>query len=232
MRVGNSVQSTGVHAEDKEAKMRTFTVLIAATLIAPLSAPAQDIDAQFLAKVYSDRYCNRVTGNATNRSVNSTNFGAFWEKELAKSLYKQVLVVPPGGVEEGKAKKFSKACKSPWYYVDPARSRQMTYEPDAIDEALQGQCLKGPVFAYFEAVEPIGICGGAADNFQRKAFTLHYQFSVSASDRQGLDAARDGKTPFRMTIVHLKEMRLADKDIYIHLTGVWAQDGADPAPQP
>jgi len=206
--------------------MRSLCILLSIFLFSPVMALSQDIDTARVASLFGDRYCNRVTGNALNRSVNSTNFGAFWEKELAKSLYKQVIAVPPGGVTEGKAKKFSKACKSAWYYVDPARAKQMTYLPAEIDEVLQEQCLSNPVRAYFEAVEPFDICMGAADKYQRKAFTLHFQFSVSAPDRQVLDAVRDGKAPLRMTIVHLKEMRLADHDIYIHLTGVLAPDAS------
>lgn len=202
--------------------MRSLMLLLIAILLAPLAAAGQDIDTRYVASLYSDRYCNRISGNGVNRAVNSTNFGPFWEKELANSLYKKVLVVPAGQVEEGKAKKYSKACKSPWYFVDPARSRQMTYRPSEVDEALQEQCLSNPEHAYFEAPEPFRICAGEADTFQRQFYALHFAFSINAPDRQVLDGVRDGKVPLRLTIVHLKETRIGEHEVYIHLTGTLA----------
>jgi len=181
-------------------------------LLAGPGLQAQNLGLEDITSKYDDLACNRI-----KRSPDQETFR---EQALMEALYDRVLVLPAGTVRETEQDGAPVRPEAPWIFFNPQKNAVHLLHPPEADQGSSDPYAGHPYASLYKVADPVKICIGRQDAWNRKYFNLLYSFSVYAPDRAALEAVRSGSAPLKLRLLHLEEKLPNAHDLYLHFTGV------------
>jgi hypothetical protein len=192
--------------------MKPILPLFALCILAGSALPAQTLSLEDITAKYDELFCNKIE--------RSPDQEAFREKALVDTLYERVLILPAGAVREAEREGALVQPKAPWIFFNPQTNAvHLVLPPDAGGKAIDAYTGR-TLASLFKAGDPVKICTGRQDVWNRHYFNLQYSMTAYAPDRASLEAVRSGKAPLKLRILHLEEKLPNAHDLYLHFTGV------------
>lgn len=192
--------------------MKTIRVLSVLLVFAAIPLGAQTIKLEDVTAQYDNLACNRIQ--------HSTSQETFREQTLMKALYDRVLTVPADKLREAAQAAEMNPPDKPWMFFNPQRNALQLMRPPEVKD-LPGDPYAGrPAVARYEGKDPVRICTGRLDTWNRQYFSIYYSFTVHAADGASLESVRTGAAPLKMRILHLEEKLPNAHDLYLNFTGI------------
>jgi len=181
-------------------------------ILAGSGLTAQTLALADITAKYDELACNRIERSADQET--------FREKALMDGLYEHVLVLPAGAVREAELEGTPARPEAPWIFFNPQENAVHLVRPPKAGEGSPDPYAGRMAASLFKIADPVKICTGKADAWNRQHFNLQYSFSVYAKDRAALEAIRSGTAPLKLRILRLEEKLPNAHDLYLHFTGV------------
>ena len=192
--------------------MKNIRLVPVLLMFAAIPLGAQTMTLENVTAQYDDLACNRIKHSADQET--------FREQALMKALFDRVLVVPADLLREAARAGEANPPGVPWMFFNPQKNAVQLMRPPAARDLSGDPYECRTVVARCEVKDPIKICSGRLDAWNRIYFNVYFSFSVHAADGASLESVRAQAAPLKLRILHLEEKLPNAHDLYLNFSGI------------